>query len=202
VWVNNEWTKNFPKPLPRTLDFFVFWGVQAPQILTHILLTSVMNRLQTSYSTDLDDNEEKQNASEDEVSVADDSSRISTSSDNTPVQPCVYVHQRGRRHLVFREELVVQRDAYGITAFPFPAKNTVTIGRKTDLGHDIVIRDSCVSATHCLITHHPLTQKLTLLDENSTNGTFLNEQRLRKNTLYPLRKGDVIRIHTVELVLR
>ncbi len=74
-------------------------------------------------------------------------------------------------------------------------KDIVALGR--DITNDIVINDPEVSRHHCRLTRTPT--GFTLEDLGSTNGTFVNGQRL--TAARPLMNGDMIGLgETVTLV--
>ncbi len=64
------------------------------------------------------------------------------------------------------------------------------VGREA--GNDLIISDPTVSRRHARIVQEGGT--LVLYDEGSTNGTFVNEQRI---TRQPLKPGDVVRFGNV-----
>jgi len=66
----------------------------------------------------------------------------------------------------------------------------LTVGRAQD--NQLVIRDAKVSAYHAEI--RLAKQGHSIIDLGSTNGTFLNEQRLAPNRSYRLKPLDVIRV--------
>ena len=65
----------------------------------------------------------------------------------------------------------------------------VTIGRARDNG--LVVSDPTVSSHHAEI--HPDGQGYNIVDLGSTNGTFVNGQRIAKNIPLLLHAGDAIR---------
>lgn len=79
---------------------------------------------------------------------------------------------------------------------PLHAGNN-TIGRMA--GNDIVILDPSASRYHAKVVYDEATDQVTVVDLDSTNGTFVNRDRL--TTSIPLKQGDVIRIgqHLMEL---
>lgn len=72
-----------------------------------------------------------------------------------------------------------------------------TIGRMS--GNDVVVLDPSASRYHAEVIYEPDANSITIQDLGSTNGTFLNRERL--TGLRPLRPNDVIRIgqHLIEL---
>ena len=64
-------------------------------------------------------------------------------------------------------------------------KDVVAVGR--DITNDIVINDPEVSRHHCRMTRTPT--GCTLEDLGSTNGTFVNGQRLTGSPMAPLKDG-------------
>lgn len=77
--------------------------------------------------------------------------------------------------------------------------NRVTVGRRSD--NNIRLDDPSVSGTHAIISLKPdpyLDGQMvaTLVDFNSTNGVFVNGERVKQQKL---NSGDVIRIGQHEL---
>ncbi|HZS76360.1 MAG TPA: protein kinase [Ktedonobacteraceae bacterium] len=72
----------------------------------------------------------------------------------------------------------------------------VTLGRKAD--NRLVISDPKASSHHAEI--RPDGQGYAVLDLGSTNGTFLNEQRIEAHQLHSLKRGDAIRIGDTKLI--
>lgn len=68
--------------------------------------------------------------------------------------------------------------------------SVLTIGRAAD--NQLVLSDSQASSHHVQVL--PDAQGYAIVDLDSTNGTFVNEQRLMSKVLRPLTPGDVIRI--------
>lgn len=67
---------------------------------------------------------------------------------------------------------------------------TLTLGRAAT--NDIVINDVSASRKHAEIVFDSATNTVTLIDLNSTNGTYVNHQRINGN--YQLNHDDLIRI--------
>ena len=91
--------------------------------------------------------------------------------------------------------LVVRSGAMAGAVFPLPIDRPVTIGRSGRC--DITINDPAISGQHCRLV--PREQKWFLVDLKSTNGTFLNDQRVEVQVIQP---GDRLRIGNHELVFR
>lgn len=73
--------------------------------------------------------------------------------------------------------------------FPLPMETEITIGRASDL--EMVLAEEMVSRRHSkIITKNA---KIVLQDLGSTNGTFVNGERV---TIYPLKEGDRVLIGT------
>lgn len=68
--------------------------------------------------------------------------------------------------------------------------NALTIGRAPD--NQLVLQDNQASGHHAEIRSEG--QGYTIIDRGSTNGTFVNEQRLTPQIAMALNSGDVIRI--------
>jgi class 3 adenylate cyclase len=74
---------------------------------------------------------------------------------------------------------------------------TMVIGRMVT--SDIVINDEAASRRHAEIYFDPLTEMLRINDLKSSNGTYVNRQRI--SGFYRLQNGDVIRIGQTEMHL-
>jgi len=72
--------------------------------------------------------------------------------------------------------------------------NLLTIGRTPD--NNLALPDSQVSRHHARITQQP--EGLVIEDLNSTNGTFVNSQRLTRQLL---RDGDEIQIGQTTMIV-
>src|SRR5579859_7046935 len=73
--------------------------------------------------------------------------------------------------------------------------NVLTIGRAPD--NQLVLQDQQASSHHAEL--RPDAQGYLLVDVNSRNGTFVNEQRLLPQTPRLLISGDVIRVGDTRL---
>jgi FHA domain/von Willebrand factor type A domain/Bacterial Ig domain len=65
----------------------------------------------------------------------------------------------------------------------------------------VPINDDAASGKHCQIIHEPSGQ-FYVLDEHSTNGTFVNQSLIPKNTRIPIQPGAMIQIGRTILALR
>jgi len=65
-----------------------------------------------------------------------------------------------------------------------------TIGRQQD--NDIVIYDLSASRTHAALEYDEISDQLVIRDLGSTNGTYVNQERLLKPQV--LQPNDIIRI--------
>lgn len=72
----------------------------------------------------------------------------------------------------------------------------ITIGRDTD--NSVVIDNKLASRHHALI--QKIKEDYFLKDENSTNGTFLNDRKIPAGKYVKLSRGDKITIGTANLV--
>ncbi len=69
--------------------------------------------------------------------------------------------------------------------------STVMIGRNED--NDLVLNYSGVSKYHCYIAPQPFAvDEYTISDNGSTNGTFVNMQKVKSSSRSPLKSGDMI----------
>lgn len=69
-----------------------------------------------------------------------------------------------------------------------------TIGRST--GADFIVDAALISRVHCRLTALP-TGELELRDLESTNGTYVNGERVERARLAP---GDKVQVGRIELV--
>ncbi len=74
-----------------------------------------------------------------------------------------------------------------------PLKDAVTLGRRPD--NDLIFTDTTVSGLHCEITVEE--DKVYLTDKNSTNGTYLNGEKITEKT--QIQKGDIMVLGQMEL---
>ena len=86
----------------------------------------------------------------------------------------------------------------GANGREFPVyRGETTVGR--DTGNDIVIPVRQISRRHLRLRCDD--QGCILVDEHSTNGTFVNGARVPPATPWPLRPGDVLRLGPVQLLV-
>ncbi|MHC4916179.1 MAG: FHA domain-containing protein, partial [Planctomycetota bacterium] len=95
---------------------------------------------------------------------------------------------------IFVESGIEEGAAYG---FP-PGDVVFIVGRAPNSG--IVITDPLVSRQHCRIER--INGRYRVVDLGSHNGTYLNDERMPKNSDREISFGDVVRIGESELVLR
>ena len=91
-------------------------------------------------------------------------------------------------------KLVLSMDGLVLKEMPL-SKERTTIGRKPD--NDIQIDNLAISGHHAVITC--ITSDAFLEDQNSTNGTYLNGQPVKKNVL---RNNDVIELGKYKIKFR
>lgn len=85
-------------------------------------------------------------------------------------------------------------EADGSVTFRLPSGASRTVGRAPRA--DFILDAALVSRLHCRIT--AADERLDVEDLSSTNGTFVNDQRIDKG---PIRAGDRLRIGRVELTV-
>ena len=91
-----------------------------------------------------------------------------------------------------REALVLLQDADGGT------NRVITVGR---VGRcSVVINDYSVSGIHAAFNAATRFKGAQVRDKNSSNGTFLNGERLESNKDYTIRTGDTLRMGRVEMI--
>jgi pSer/pThr/pTyr-binding forkhead associated (FHA) protein len=73
----------------------------------------------------------------------------------------------------------------------------ISIGRSDQ--NDIVLKDETVSARHAQIYYDDLIKDVCILDNDSLNGLFIDDQPTRKNVLYD---GVKIRLGGAEITFR
>ena len=76
-----------------------------------------------------------------------------------------------------------------------PLISKITIGRSND--SNIIIDDGLTSRNHALI--QKIKNDFFIKDLNSTNGTFVNEEKIPKDMYIKIKPGDVIRIGKAKL---
>ena len=91
-----------------------------------------------------------------------------------------------------REALVLLQDAEGGTT------RVITVGR---VGRcSVVINDYSVSGMHAAFSAATRFQSAQIRDKNSSNGTYLNGEKLRSEKAYTIRTGDTVRMGRVEMI--
>jgi pSer/pThr/pTyr-binding forkhead associated (FHA) protein len=82
----------------------------------------------------------------------------------------------------------------GETTFRLRSGAVKTVGRAT--GADFIVDAALVSRVHCQLTASD--DQLEVVDLSSTNGTFVNDERVQKARLST---GDRLRVGRVELTV-
>ena len=81
----------------------------------------------------------------------------------------------------------------------FNGSQRLSVGRTRE--NSLTIEDASVSKTHAsLFVNHE--KQLTVADTGSTNGTFINDQRIGYGKAYPLSGADKVKFGTVEIVFQ
>lgn len=75
-----------------------------------------------------------------------------------------------------------------------PGDKKTILGREGNISSDLFTPDLKVSGKHLIIELDE--QKWYILDNKSTNGTYLNGEKLKINQRYSLKKGDIINLST------
>ncbi len=78
-----------------------------------------------------------------------------------------------------------------------PLVSEIKLGR--DKSNDIVLDDKLVSRNHALL--QKIKEDYFIKDLDSSNGTFVNDQKVPKNKYVKLKKNDVIRIGKTDLAM-
>lgn len=74
-----------------------------------------------------------------------------------------------------------------------PLASTIMVGRNED--NDLVIPSSGISKYHFYITPRPFAiDEYTISDNASTNGTYVNMQKVESTGRFPLQSGDTITV--------
>lgn len=81
----------------------------------------------------------------------------------------------------------------------FPKGKRVNVGRTRE--NDLSLPDASVSKIHATLTLNEENQ-LVVADTGSTNGTFINEQRIAYGRAFPIRESDKVKFGTVEVFMR
>jgi pSer/pThr/pTyr-binding forkhead associated (FHA) protein len=69
-------------------------------------------------------------------------------------------------------------------------------------GLEIEINDQTTSSNHCVFHADAGTRTVSIEDTNSTNGTFVNDERLPPNGRRDLRDGDRVRLGAFNTVVK
>ncbi|RME04022.1 MAG: FHA domain-containing protein [Planctomycetota bacterium] len=92
------------------------------------------------------------------------------------------------------EKAAPESDQNMVLAYPIIKRSVgetsdiITLGRASS--NDIVIQDGSISKVHAYFGWDSRQQRRTICDLNSTNGTYLNQEKLIPNLAYLLKTGD------------
>ncbi len=119
------------------------------------------------------------------------------SSPATIVAPLDVSHEELQKTMLLQEKpvLVVTSGARLGQVFPLSRGSTISLGRAR--ANDVVLDDVAVSSQHCRI--RPEGDRFVLQDLESTNGTRVNDRRVKKHVLA---EGDVVQIGETRLEFR
>ncbi|MBF0189006.1 MAG: GGDEF domain-containing protein [Magnetococcales bacterium] len=87
--------------------------------------------------------------------------------------------------------IVLLKGDAGDSVFDLPA-GTIALGR--GWSNDIILQSTGVSRDHCRFQVDERTQNITVEDLGSSNGTFINNNRIAANTPTELGEGDIINV--------
>ena len=73
------------------------------------------------------------------------------------------------------------------------------VGKNPSVVHGLISDNPAISRVHCRITYNE--GNYYIQDEGSSNGTFLNETRLKKSEKAELKNGDTVRIANSKFVI-
>ena len=97
--------------------------------------------------------------------------------------------------LLEKPVLIIRKGKMIGKKFYLSYENPMTIGRSDNC--DIILDDITISSQHCRII--PQENKFIIADLKSTNGTFLNEKKIKQSYL---REGDIIRVGETQLLFK
>ena len=103
-----------------------------------------------------------------------------------------------RKDYIENSLFLVEYESGEMIRIDVPLNSSISIGRETI--NNIVLDDPTVSRSHCSIIRN--SEGLFIKDENSTNGTSVNDYVLKHDDIVPLNDGDLIRIAKCLYVLR
>lgn len=82
------------------------------------------------------------------------------------------------------------------TSLKFPSGQSLSVGRTG--GNDLILDDASVSKTHASLAYNAAGH-LSVADTGSTNGTFVNDERIAYGKAIELSTSDKVRFGTVEV---
>lgn len=93
---------------------------------------------------------------------------------------------------------LVKQESGELIRIDVPLNDKISIGRESL--NDVELDDMTVSRVHCSIIND--SSRLYIRDENSTNGTSVNDHVLSPNEVVELHHGDTIRMARCLLVFQ
>ena len=78
----------------------------------------------------------------------------------------------------------------------FELKDSLTIG--SEVG-DIILEDEAISPRHCTVTHNQ--DVISIMDHNSTTGTFIGKKELGAGRMYILQENDKVKLGDIPMEL-
>lgn len=91
-----------------------------------------------------------------------------------------------------REPVIFLEDKHGNQIFINKTMFFIGKGTNTDIPNDFVVKNNAVSRNHAYL--QPTAGGATITDNNSSNGTFINDERIPSLIKRELKNGDVVRL--------
>lgn len=83
----------------------------------------------------------------------------------------------------------------------FEAVDEAVIGRKVGPYSTLLKNHPYVSGKHAVVKHGTNEKEWIIIDQNSSNGTYLNGERIFALTPTPIKEGDKIQLANIELIV-